>query len=295
MAYEQVDVYVLDERTGSPPLPGVLVRVYDAAGRTFFTESTTDAQGKAGFLLWSQTYSLRFYRFATSFQQPQLIEVLSAPATPGTTPNAFNVYGSAFVPPMATDPRLCRASGYFRDVTGAPRPQLDLHFIGKFEPVLLEGALVMDERRQVKTDKNGYACVDLIRCAEYTVTIEAFEDQPRTIRVPDSASCNLPDLLFPVVGAVQLVVAPLAVNEERQVYPVVLDTAGVPIPGTAYGDVTWSMEDPSVVALTVGQTYLILKGLKAGVTNLLATRKDKTIIRIPDTGIMGVPVSVTVV
>lgn len=294
MAYEQVDVHVLDEHAGSAPLSGVLVRVYDAAGVTLFTEGTTDAQGVVGFLLWGQTYSLRFYRFATSFRQPQLIEVLSNPATPGVTPNAFNVYGSPFVPPLAVDPRLCRASGFFRDVTGAPRPQLDLHFISRFNPVLLEGSLVMDERRQVKTDKDGFACLDLIRCAEYSVTIEAFEDQPRVIRVPDSASCNLPDVLFPVVGSVALSVAPLAVNEEREVIPVVLDTAGVPIPGSAYGDVTWSVEDPSVVSLAINATSLLLKGLKVGTTNLLAVRRDKTIIRIPDTSISGVPVALTV-
>jgi hypothetical protein len=195
---------------------------------------------------------------------------------------------------MAKDQRLCRASGYFRDVTGAPRPQLDIHFISKFNPVLLEGSLVMDERRQLKTDKEGYACLDLIRCAEYLVTLEAFEDQPRTIRVPDAPSCSLPDLLFPVVAAIQLEPVTLAVGVEKQVIPIVLDSVGVPIPGSAYGDVNWSVEDATVATLTVTSGYLALLGLKAGTTRLLATRKDTTIIRIPDTGIEGVPVNVLV-
>lgn len=293
MAYEQTDIYVLAERTGAPEV-GVLVRVYDKAGKTLFTESVTGDDGRAGFLLFSQEYSLRFYKFGVGFTQPQFIEVLSNPAIPGKTANAFNVSAAVLEPPLALDPRLCRASGYFRDVTGAPRPQLDIHFIGQFSPILLEGSLVMDERRQLKTDKQGFACIDLIRCANYLVTLEAYEDRPRTIRVPDAPSVNLPDLLFPVVDRVVLPAISLAVNEEQQLQPQVIDSAGVPLPSPAGSDVTWTAEDPSVLYVAASTDYLLVKGLKVGSTTLTATRRDSTIIRVPDTDIAGVPVSVTV-
>ena len=294
MTYEQVDVYV--EREGAPgiPVPNVLVRVYDPDGKQLFTEGTTDVLGRAGFLLYSQEYSLRFYRFQTAISQPQRIVVLSDPMTPGTTENAFTVKAAVFEHPIAVDPRLSRASGFFRDATGAPRPQLDIHFIAQFRPVLLDGSLVMDERRTLKTDKNGFGCIDLIRCAEYLVTIEAYEDQTRKIRVPDSPSVNLPDLLFPVVGRIVQDDVALSVSEELVITPVVLDTAGVPLPGSARNDILWSISDPAVASMAVTADNLVLTGLTAGSVELTAVRRDTSIVRIPDTGIVGVPVAVVV-
>jgi len=294
MSYEPVDVYVEKEGAPGVPVPDVLVRVYDADGKTLFTEGTTDSLGKVSFLLFTREYSLRFYRFQTSFTQPQRIVVESDPLTPGTTLNAFTIEAGVFEPPVATDPRLSRASGFFRAADGHPRPQLDIHFIAQFRPVLLEGSLVMDERRTIKTDKNGFGCIDLIRCAEYLVTIEAFEDQPRKIRVPDSPSVNLPDLLFPVVERIIQDDVTLSQGEERTLTPTILDSAGVPLPGSARNDVLWSISDPAVASLVVTNDNLVLTGLAAGSVELTATRKDTSVIRIPDSGITGVPVEVVV-
>jgi hypothetical protein len=288
MGYEQVEVYVLDARDGSTPIDGVLVRVYDSAGKVYFTEATTGVDGKAGFLLFTQQYSLRFYKFQVGFSQPQYIDVL------GGGGNAFNVLASPHEPPVAQDPRLCRASGYFRDVTGAPRAQLDMHFISEFRPVLLDDALVMDERRQLKTDKDGFACIDLIRCGNYLVTLEAYEDTTRRIRVPDAPSCNLPHLLFPVISRITVDPVSVSVGTEQKLEPSVYDSAGVPVPGTANGDVKWELEDPTVALLTVTADYLLVKGLKTGSTTLKASRINTSIIRIPDSGITGVPVGVVV-
>lgn len=294
MAYEQVDVYVEREGSVGVPVSGVVVKVYNTEGSLFFTQAETDENGRASFLLAPQSYSLRFYKFQAGFSQPQLISVLSDPLTPGTTPNAFTVYASVFDRPMSQDPRLCRASGWFRDVTGAPRAGLDIIFIAQFRPVLLDGALVMDERRSLKTDGQGYGCIDLIRCGQYLVTIENYEDKPRVIRVPSSPSVNLPDLLFPVVSEVVLETVSVTVGSSLVVAPIVLDSAGVPLPGTARQDVNWSLADDSVASMVVTDTDITLTGLVAGSTELLAERRDTSIIRIPNTGITGVPVSVVV-
>lgn len=294
MAYEQVDIYIEKENSVGVPVSGVLVKVYDALGKTFFTESTTDDNGKVGFLLYPQEYSLRFYRFQTGFLQSQRIEVVSDPLTPGTTLNAFTVYAAVFEHPVSMDSRLCRASGFFRDVTGAPRAQLDIHFIAQFRPVLLDGSLVMDERRILKTDSNGYGCIDLIRCAQYLVTIENYEDRPRTIRVPNTPSTNLPDLLFPVVEQIVLADVSLSIGVELDLMPIVVDSAGVPLEGVAREDVTWTIADPSVASLVVSADKLTVVGLTAGSTEILAERRDSSIVRIPNTGIYGVPVTVVV-
>lgn len=293
MAYEPVDVYMMDQ--SQAPVEGVVVRVYSTDGKRKLGEGISDENGRAAFLLPGPAeYDLRFYKFAVGFSQPQRISVLSDPATPGKTTNEFNVYCNPFEHPQATDPRLSRASGYFRAADGAPRPQLDIHFIACFRPALIDGSLVMDERRVIKTDKDGFGCIDLIRCAIYSVTIEHYEDQLRQIRVPDAPSVNLPDLLFPVVDRVIQDPISVAADASVQVTPTVLDSAGVPLPGTGMHDVNWSVADPEVATLAVTEEYLEVHGRAAGSTDLLAERRDNSIVRIPATGITGVPVPVAV-
>jgi hypothetical protein len=293
MAYEQVDVIVEDAVTGEP-VEGALVRVYDPPGAVVFSEAHTDNTGRAGFLLYSQEYSMRFYKYQVAFTQPQLFTVLSDPATPGVTLNAFTVKASSMSRPLAADPRLCRCSGYFRDVTGRPRKQLSVAFIGDFRPLVLDGSLVMDERRTIQTDEDGYGCIDLIRGACYSVTIENWEGEQRHVRIPDASSANLPNVLFPVVASISIPSMALAVGEEVEVSPNILDSAGIPLSGTAVGDVMWSVADPAVLSLTVQRTKLVLRGLTQGTTELRAARRDNSIVYIPDAGITGSPALITV-
>jgi hypothetical protein len=281
-SYQNVDVYVLTQDS-KQPICGVLVRALSQDGTTIYTESETDSNGHVGFLLYTQTYTLRFYKFQVRFQQPQVINVVEGP---GATPalNAFNVYGSVLVPPMASDARLCRASGYFRDITGAPHRYLNIIFIGDFAPVLLDGSGVLSERRAIKTDKDGFACVDLIRCANYSATVECYEDHIRKIRVPDESSVNLPDLLFPTVGSISFdPPSPwtLSVGEEISLVPTSFTTSQIPVIGSNSVNIQWRVADPSIVNLTLQRHCLKLRGLKTGSTTLLASRLDKTIISIP--------------
>jgi hypothetical protein len=199
--------------------------------------------------------------------------------------------------PIATDPRLCRASGYFRDVFGGPKQFLDLHFIARFSPLLLEGTAIVTERQHARTDKAGYVCVDLVRCGEYNVTLESMEDTIRQVKVPDSASVNLPDLLFPVVESVALApVGPyaVAVGADLVLTPTVITSSGVPLVGIAEQDVRWYSSDPSVLAVMPSGTTVTLRGLAAGSAELRVERLDTSVIRIPDTAIAGQPVVVTV-
>ena len=127
--YESVDVYVLDNSPTHDPIEGMLVRVFDATGTTLYFQDTTDTDGHVGFTLWTQEYTLRFYKFGAQVSQPQVIDVLEGGS------NSFNAYATVFEPPIANDPRLCRCSGYFRDITGAAHPWVDIHLIGQFDPI----------------------------------------------------------------------------------------------------------------------------------------------------------------
>ncbi len=295
-SYQSVDIFVTDSTPLKKPVEGVLVRVFDENNVNFQTEDTTDANGRVGFTLYTQKYNLRFFKFGTQVPQPQEFEVLE-PAPGPTLVQTFDVTATVFEPPLANDPRLCRASGFFRDVTGAPHAYLDIHIIGQFEPILLEGAGVLNERRLTRTDKEGFACIDLIRCANYTATIQGHEDQLRDISVPDAPSVNLPDLLFPVVEEVSFDISgplSLSAGSTLTLTPTVVASNGVVLPGPGAGDVVWTSSDPAVFKVTVGVETLELQGLTAGTAELQAARTNKTIIRIPDTPIQGVPVSVTV-
>lgn len=289
---QSVDVYVLDSTPLHEPVEGVMVRVFDAAGAIFQTQQTTDALGHTGFTLPEATYSLRFYKFGVQVPQPQIIEVSASLL------NTFNAYGVVFVHPVSMDARLCRCSGYFRDVTGAPQAWVDMMFMGAFDPILLEGSAVLSERRTIRSGKDGYACIDLIRCAEYTATVQGTEDTQRKIKVPDLPSCNLPDLLFPVVDSVSFdPPGPynLSVGQSLTVKPTVVDTAGVPLGGVDACDVLWSSSDGAVFSVTPStSTELVLFGVGAGTAELLAARRNVSIVRIPNTAISGVPQPVTV-
>ena len=295
MSYEAVDIFVKEKTPPQDPISGVVVKVFSENGSLVYGQATTDADGKASFLLPNATYQLRFYKQQVSFAQPKLITVLEAPVAPQT--NSFDVLGESFVPPVSTDPRLCVASGIFKKPNGAPAPNVDMHFITKFDPVLLDGAAVLTERMSTRTDANGYAQISLIRFAQYDVTIEGIEDYLRMISVPDKPSTNLPDLLFPVVA--QITFSPegpyaLAVNDEITITPTVITSDGRVLDGTALEDVSWRVGDVDVAALSATATTLVLRGVGAGTTTLIAERSDTTIIRIPDTPIVGVPVDITI-
>jgi hypothetical protein len=296
MSYEQVDIYALEDSTTGVPVPGVLVRVYDETGTFIHGESVTDDAGRVGFLLWTQKYSLRFYKFGARVQQPQIIEVLEPPLGSSRV-NGFDVKVVSPGQNVAADHRLCRASGFFRDVTGAPDSGIEMSFIASFSPILLEHAAVLGERRNIRTDRTGFGSIDLIRCARYQVIIQGSEVQTRCVEVPDFPSVNLPDLLFPVVEKIvfeEPVPALLARGSTAVLRPTVLASNLVPLLGTATADVVWSSSDEAVLSIAVEEKTITITAKVPGTAQLTAKRLDPSIIRIPNTPVQGVPVSITV-
>lgn len=293
MSYFPVDFIVTDTSPASNPIAGVVLRVYSPDGALFYTQTTTDDQGHGGFLLDdSVQYQLRLYKFQVAFTNPMLFSVVVPPGL-----NTFDVKGVVVTPPSAVDPRLCRASGFFRRGTGAPAKNVDIHFLPKFNPLLLEGAAVLTERDINRTDAQGYMQIDLIRCGQYDVTIQGMEDMSRTISVPDAPSVNLPDLLFPVVS--QIVFSPpgpysVTIGSDLDIFPTVLASDGEVLTGTGAGTVVWGTDGPTVAAVLDNGTNLTLRAFRSGTTALTATRHDKSIVRYPDLGIIGVPIDITV-
>jgi hypothetical protein len=174
---------------------------------------------------------------------------------------------------------------------------LTLHFIPTFDPVLLEGAGMLAERISVRTNNEGRASVNLVRFAKYDVTVEGIEDTLRQVIVPDAAAVNLPDLLFPVVRGVSFdTVLPIEISVgttvEITAHVFTTDLRELDQLGS---DVLWSLSNPDLVNFEVRQHTIWLQGIRPGSSQLLAERKDKTIVRIPNTPIIGVPLPFSVI
>lgn len=316
---ETVKVYVKDQL--SAPITGVLVRVFDAAGTVFIAQNYTvlvSGRAVADFTLDGDTlpisYTIRMSKTGVAFdgnqgdasKSPQLITVYSPPALAPNGTNYFEVIGQTFTLPVATDPRLCRASGYFKDPTGQPLPGLDIEFINQFNPTVVDGYGVMGTKVDLRTDEDGYVEVDLYRGAEYHVLVqglEAAEADPsgaiifeRDVEVPDRSSINLLDLLFPVVKEITWdpPTISLAAGETLEVVPTVTATDFRVLVGSACEDVIYDTEDPSIATVGALIDKIVVAGVEAGTTQLTAVRKDQTIVIIPSTDIIGQPLTIIV-
>lgn len=306
MAAETVKFYLTDQNTD--PILGALVRVFDAAGAVFQTQDfTVDVAGDAVAEVTldgddpPNDYTIRLSKTGVAFdgslgddsKSPQLIEIYSPPAAAPTGKNDFDLRGETFTRPVATDPRLCRASGHFKDGAGRPLPGLDIKMINQFKPAIVDGDAIMGERLDLRTDEDGYCQLDLYRGGEYRAwvqSIQAAEDDPtgaivfpREVVVPDASSANLVDLLFPIVATVAYTptTVSIAVGGEQEVTVVVTASDGRVLSGYAPDDVLWEIEDTSVATLQCNEDTLTIIGNAAGTTQLVATRKDQTIVTVP--------------
>lgn len=290
MSYEAVDVYVKNQFGDG--ITGVIVKVFSPSGGVFYTQQITDDDGRAGFLLSTQQYSMRFFKFNATFSMPQLFTVLEAPAS-----NVFDVVGETFVLPTASDARLCRCTGFFRNPDGSPRSFLDMHFYPEFSPIVLEGSAVTPKKMAIRTDEQGRAQIDLIRGGCYRVTLEGLDHEERFVRVPDLAGTNLSNVLYAVVDRVSFDPPgpwTLAAGTELEVTPTVYDSAGVTLHGTGQNDVDWSISDTNLGSVSVGEFKLTLRASSVGSLELRAVRNDQSIIRIPNAAVEGQPVPITI-
>jgi hypothetical protein len=317
MASETVKIYAWDQNDDA--LVGVLVRVFDETGTTFIAQNTTALVGSdaiAEFTLEGDdppiSYTVRMSKtgvgfdgaLGDSYKTPQLIDVWSPAASSPTGTNDFDVKGETFAMPVATDARLCRASGFFKDATGRPLEGLDISLINDFKPAIVDGYAVLGSKVELRTDEDGYVEVDLYRGGEYRAmvqSIQAAEADPtgaivfdRELVVPDQASVNLVDLLFPVVEEITWTLGALAVGDTFELVPVVLASDGRILEGAAHEDVLYEIADTEVATVSVLEDSLLITALASGSTELMATRMDQTVVFIPDSGITGSPLTITV-
>lgn len=308
MGLVTVRVYAVDE--ASDPLEGVMVQVYDDTD-TFVTQNQTalvGAESYAEFTLNGEVagepYTIRLSKVGVAFdgllgtdsQTPQAIAVYDPPAgAPITGTNYFQVQGQTFTRPASTNPRLCKASGFFKDAAGRPRENLDIKFIPQFDPLIVDGDAVMGYQVEGCTDEDGYFEVELYRDGSYQAIVEALDDIPRDIVVPDASSCNLIFLLFPVVESVTFAPDPASVTVDNtvDVTVTITTTSGVVLDPTD-GDVLFTTDDASIATAQITTDGVLrIMGRSAGSTTISTERADDSIVIIPDTALATLAVTVT--
>lgn len=175
---------------------GIIVRVFDASS-VFLTEGTTDANGEAAFILdESTTYILRIGSTIFtpySVQSPRQIVTELVDAT-------YTVEVELYQRPVATDPNLCRVSGFIKDGLGRAQRRCRV-VVGPTAEIRAVGeAVVISKAHFMWTDDNGYLEIDCLRGEEYCFRIATdLRDSSGVdfilFTIPDSASASLSALI----------------------------------------------------------------------------------------------------
>lgn len=291
MGVVTVKVYALDTEAAHDPIESVGIRVFDVAGTTFITSGVTNASGLFQFDVNGAdppvSYQLRCSKIGTSFPNPEYLLVYDP--LPPLTANSFNVYGNIHVLVPAADPLFCKCSGYFVDPAGRPLKDLMIRFVHIYDPILL-GSVGVVTRVEIRTDKFGYAEVDLPRTGKFVASVSGLQDEVLNILVPDRSSVSLPDLLWPRVALVSFDPAPpwvVAVGGRVEVVPTVITTAYSILEGAAGEDVYYRSEHPEIAYVAYGPISIYIVGVTPGATSLLVTRADPSIKKLPDIPVVG--------
>lgn len=302
------DIYVKDDTVVPAAIPGVIVSVLDSTTFAEVAQGVTDVNGKASFVLPGNvtpglTYEVRFYKLGVRFANPVQIQV----EEPVVTTNKFDFSGTLLTLPTATDPRVCRCTGIFKNFSNSPIVGAVVRFMAKAEagtqiPKVVDGNLISAEVLATKTDEDGSVSVDLLRGGHYFVTFSGEDDVVWEIHVPDRSSVDLIELIHP--GPVSLdwddTDAPgdaitLAVGETKTVHYSVLFTNYESLTEGVLQYLDFTNGDDALISVAVGEGVAIICGLAAGSTTVTAAAKPDVLpIRVPDNSITAPALSVTV-
>ncbi len=192
--------------------------------------------------------------------------------------NASTVTGSPIDTAVATDPDLCRVSGYLRNAHNQPLAGYAFILRYCYLPMgIVTSTLVLQERLTIKADRNGYVEFDLIRGAK--VTLELPNLLPwiyQEVTIPDASSANLIDIIFPYLVSVEFAepaAEDVQVGKYLTVYVNGTLSNGETIEKINNTALTIDIGDDSILGKSEGSSYI---GLSVGSTTLTITDVDTT-------------------
>jgi len=197
------DIYVTVV-DGVTPVSGVTIKLYedDGAFGVYLAEDITNASGIASFVGYADDDY--FVRTRVPPSAPFTVPAgLTQSVTVAGSDISVTISTSAVTRPTSSDARFCRCWGYFTDITGSPLRGAQIYFSRPSEipagTVDTSGNTlgILGLNKTLRLSQAGYGEIDLPRGAELTALIPDYIDEATQIFVPDSASTNLADILFP--------------------------------------------------------------------------------------------------
>jgi len=158
----------------------------------------TDAAGEVLFMLTGSadgvTYQVRLYKTGAITTNPYTISVLES-AVPAT-PNEFDATVDVMDESAATDPYMCRVTGYIKSSSGRPVAGANVNF----DPLHITVAAneLGATSASTVTDTDGAFTIDLYRGVTYMADCGSV-DAMETIVIPDRAWIRFTDLMYPRV------------------------------------------------------------------------------------------------
>ena len=160
--YKQITVYVVD--TGSAPVSGCVVDIFDPTNTHFISRLRTDILGKAVLAIDPGTYAIRLWASGYAFTVPEMLTV-TVDATVTYTGTSLII----ITPPSS--PNLCAIYGTVRDAAGNPVANAEVAAYAVTPQVVndtQESAVIA----ATVTDANGYFRLELERLAQVSFTIQ---------------------------------------------------------------------------------------------------------------------------
>lgn len=191
--------------------------------------------------------------------------------------NSLTISLTAIVASAAAAPSLCRVSGYVRDVSGTVLPGVIIRVRHCYKPMTADGdSLILRERREFKTDSNGFVQFDVYRESTVHVTLDNREDLTLERDVPDASSIDLVAWLFPyIVSTVLDNPTPIALEvggtESLTLTATMSDLTTVTVPSSA---LTVTMGNSAISSVASG----VLLGVAAGSTTATITDIDQSFL-----------------
>jgi hypothetical protein len=193
--------------------------------------------------------------------------------------NATTLSGTTISTAVATDPDLCRISGYLKNAHGQPLAGWSFTLRYCYVPLgIVTDTLLLQERLPIKADADGYVEFDLLRGAQ--VTLELPNLLPwvfKKLTVPDAVSSDLLDFLFPYLVSIEFIdPGPLSVDVGDIVSAALQGTLSngevVDVPGHT---ATFVSSDAAILSPAVPPSF---RSLSAGAATVTVTEVDRSAI-----------------
>jgi len=308
MALQTVNVFVEDNQVIPQPIEDVTVRVFMMDDVTIVTEGLTDAAGQVSFTLddVNPSYLLRYYKFGVAIPQPQQINLT------GAAPFDFETVGERFTHPVATDPLMCRVSGYLRDQFGNAVDGRSITVRPVRDPAIsgLNPSTPIVGEDYVTTVDDGYVVFDVYKDGLYDVLAPGWIDEVLRCEVPaDRDWMDIADFLLPTAVLVEFSDTPplvIPINGTGTANPIVKLSNGMWLHESQVYDralVEYSSSDDGVMTVDMpsnrtGVTQVVMAGVGLGVAQLQAEIVEPERFfarRVPEAPTSSTPLDVVVV